>query len=126
MRTILIQAEDLELTMAWATYLSKDGFAVFTSTDSLEAAEIISMVNIDSVIISSDNPATFLLLGRVLRSRNKPIHTVAITKIPSSILELLLETDRFSVLDRPFTFSRLKGVAGGPLVKTEVASNAFV
>ncbi len=126
MRTILILAEDSELTLAWATYLSKDGFAVFTSMDSLEAAEIISMLNIDSVIISSHNPATFLLLGRVIRSRNRQIHTVAITRIPSSVLELLLETRSFSVLDGPFTFSNLKRVASIPSVNNKVEDNAFV
>jgi len=126
MRTILIHAQDQELSTAWATYLSKAGAAVFTSTDSLEAAEIISMVNIDSIIISSDNPATFLFLGRELRSKRRLANIVTVTRIPHATLELLMETRNFVTLDKRFTFSRLREITLDAQTKPEVIQNVFV
>ncbi len=126
MKTILIHETDTELSAAWANYLSQDCCAVLTSTDSLEAAEIISMMNVDSLIISSNNPATFLLLGKVLKSKKRLTSIVAVTKIEPLTLQMLLETEAFTALDKPFTFGTLKRLISNPNTKTEVRQNAFV
>lgn len=126
MKTILIHGDDPELTSAWASYLSQDGFAVFTSSDSLEAAEILATIKVDSVIISTNNPATYLLLGRVMKKRIRPAEIVAVTRIQRPILELLLETGEFTAMDVPFTFSMLKGMVKGFHKKTEEMQNALV
>ena len=126
METVLIYESDTELSAAWASYFSHDGIAVFTTTDSLEAAEIISMINIDSMIISSDNPATFLLLGRVLRSCKISPKIVAVSSLEISNLQLLLESDNFELLKKPFTFSTLKSLIRNFNTKTEVRQNVLV
>lgn len=124
MKTILVHEKDTELLSAWAGYLSQDDLAVFTSADPLEAAEILSVTKVDSVVISSNDPATFLLVARVLRARKLTVSIVAISQLPSSVLQLLLETDSFVRLETPFTFSTLKGTVHSANVKQRVVQNA--
>jgi DNA-binding response OmpR family regulator len=126
METILIHGIDRELSAAWASYLSREGYAVFTSVDSLEAAEILSMMKIDSVIISTNNPATYLLFGKVMKMKRSTSKVVAITRMRRSVLELLLETENFIALESPFTFGALKNIVTGVHQKTEDIQNVFV
>jgi len=124
-KTVLIHGQDTELMAAWASYLAQDGFAVFTCTDSLEAAEVLSTVNPDFVVISSNNPATFLLLGRILRLRRRFPKVVAVTRIHLRMLKLLLEIERFELLEAPFTFYELKGALRNSYMKPEALQNAY-
>ena len=126
MQTILIHGNDRELSGAWASYLSGEGCAVFTSADSLEAAEIVTMMKIDSIIISTNNPATYLLFGKVLKMKRSTAKVVAITSLRRSALELLLETEDFTALDSPFTFGALRNIVTGSHQKTEEMRNVFV
>ncbi len=125
MKTILIHEQDTELLSAWASYLSQDGLAVFTASDPLETAEILSMAKVDSVVVSSNDPSIFLLVARVLKSKRVSVNIVAISQIPSSVLQLLLETDSFVRLEAPFTFSTLKGTVQSNDAKPKVMQNAF-
>ncbi len=126
MKTVLIHAQDPELSTAWATYLSRDGSAVFTSADPLETAEILSMIKVDAVLISTNNPETFLLLGKVLKDKKDSANIVAVTGIQPSQLGLLLGNDSFTTLTSPFTFSSLSGVVNTSPNISEVVGNAFV
>ncbi|MCL5268223.1 MAG: hypothetical protein M1469_08995 [Bacteroidetes bacterium] len=125
MKTILIHEKDAELLSAWASYLSQDDLAVFTSADALEAAEIVSMVKVDSVVISSNDPATFLLIAGVLKGRKMPVNVVAISQMHSSALQLLLETENFVRLESPFTFGTLEDVVRGANLKPKAMQNAL-
>lgn len=125
MKTILLHEQDTELLTAWAGYLSQDDLAVFTSSDPLEAAEILSMAKVDSVVISSNDPSIFLLVARVLKSKAVSVNIVAISRIPSSVLQLLLETESFVRLEVPFTFSTLKGLVHSNDAKPKVMQDAF-
>ncbi len=126
MKTILIHSQDTELSKAWANYLSRDGSAVFTTFDAMEAAEILSMVNVNALIIVGDNPEQFLLLGKILSRKKNSTNIVAVTEIPASQLDLLLATDSYVILALPFTFSKLKEVVDAPQNILEAVSNAFV
>ncbi len=126
MQTILIHGNDRELSGAWASYLSREGHAVFTSADPIEAGEIATMMKIDSIILSTNNPATYLLFGKVLKIKRSAAKVVAITRMRRSALELLLETEDFTALDSPFTFGALKNIVMGSHQKTEEMQNVFV
>lgn len=126
MKTILIHSQEHELSTAWANYLSSDGSAVFTSSDALESVEILSMVEVDTLIITGNDPDLFLLLGKTLSRKKTSTNIVAVTEIRPSQLELLFATDSFVTLAFPFTFSKLKGVVDTPQDILEAASNAFV
>jgi DNA-binding response OmpR family regulator len=126
MKTILIHGDDPELTNAWASYLSQDGDAVFTSTDSLEAAEVMTMIKIDTLILSTNNPATYLIVGKVMKTRKRNVNIVAVTRIRRTVLELLLETPNFTAADAPFMFSELKSMVKDPFMKIGEMENAFV
>ncbi len=126
METILIHGNDVELTSAWASYLSQDGYAVLTASDQLEAAEITTMIKIDSVILATNNPATYLVLGKALKTRKFATRIIAVTRLRRLVLELLLETDEFAVMDAPFTFGALKGMVKGHNQKTEVMEDVLV
>lgn len=63
MKTLLIHGHDAELTSARVDHLSQDNCVVLASTDSLEAAEIATMLKIGSVIISANNPAAYMVPG---------------------------------------------------------------
>ena len=126
MKTILIHAQNPELSTAWASYLSNDGSAVFTSSNPLESAEILSTIKVDTAIISTNDPETFLLLGKVLLDKEDPVRVIAITEIRTSQLDFLLGGESFVVLAPPFTFSKLKGIVDIPLNALEEVSNAFV
>jgi DNA-binding response OmpR family regulator len=126
MQTILIHGNDRELSGAWASYFSREGYAVFTSADSIEAAEIATMVKIDSVIISTNNPAAYLLFGKVLKMKRSTTKVVAITRMRRSALELLLQTEDFTALESPLTFGALKDIVTGSHQKTEEMRNVFV
>ncbi len=126
MKTILIYEPDTELLTAWASYLSKRDLAVFTSADPLEAAEIASVVKIDSLVISSNDPATFLLMAGVLKSRKMPIHIVALSQIQYSAIRMLLDTEDFVRLESPFTFGALEEVVRDARPKQKAMQNALV
>ena len=126
MKTILIHSQEPELSTAWAGYLSSDGSAVFTSSDAMESAEILSMVKVDTLIIAGNSPDPFLLLGKTLSRKKNYTNIIAVTEIPPSRLQLLLATDSFVTMALPFTFSKLKGAVEAPQNILEAASNAFV
>ncbi len=126
MRTIVIRGNDRELSGAWASYLSREGYAVFTSVYSLEAAEIPTIMKIDSVFISTNNPATYLLFGKVLKLKRGTAKVVSKIRMRRSVLELLLETEDFTALRSPFTFGALKNTVTGSHQKTEEKQNVLV
>ena len=126
MKTILIHEKDTELLSAWASYLSQDDLAVFTSADALEAAEIVSTVNVDSVVISSNDPAAFLLIAGVLKSRKIPVDVVAISQMQTAMLRLLLGSENFVRLESPFTFGTLEDIVRVANLKPKAMQNALV
>ncbi len=126
MRTILIYAEDKDFSSAGASYLSESRCAVFTAKDSMEAAEVISMIKLDAVVISSNKSATFLLLGKLLRANERILNIIAVTKMESSVLKLLLETEDFTKLDSSLSFSSLERMVNGTQIKSEEMQNVFV
>ncbi len=106
--------------------MSRDGSAVFTSSDAFESAEILSLMEVDALIITGNDPDIFLLLGRTLSRRRNSTRIVAVTEIRPSQLELLLATDSVVIMSLPFTFSELKRVVDTPQNILETAGNAFV
>ena len=126
MRTILIYAEDKDFSSAGASYLSENGCAVFTAKYSMEAAEVISMIKLDAVVISSNKSTAFLVLGKLLRANERILNIIGVTKIESSVLKLLLETEDFTKLDSSLSFSSLERMVNGTQIKSEEMQNVFV
>ncbi len=126
MKTLLIHGDDPERTGAWASYLAKHGFAVFTSSDALEAADILRTVKVESVVLSTNDQGAYLLLGKSLRLMKKPARVVVVTRIRNSMLEILLESEEFTRLEEPFTFNTLKHLVSVPHESKEELQHVFV
>jgi len=126
MKTVVILEIDKEVSTAWASYLSQEGFAVFTAFDTIEAAEIITMIKVDAVVISSDDPGAFLLLGKAMKPKNNDVSIVTVSKLDRYTIAILLENERFASLANRFTYRALAGAVTGSRISTEVTENALV
>lgn len=84
------------------------------------------MIKLDAVVISSNKSATFLLLGKLLRANERILNIIAVTKMESSVLKLLLETEDFTKLDSSLSFSSLERMVNGTQIKSEEMQNVFV
>ncbi|HEY9165603.1 MAG TPA: hypothetical protein VIS48_05525 [Candidatus Kryptonia bacterium] len=126
MKTVLIQEKERGVENDWASYLSQRGFVVFTTADSLETAEIVSAINIGAIVVSSSDPGSLLLLGKVLKLRNQYARIVVVSTLDPATLSILVEAENLVVLEAPFTFSKLTGAVAGARSTSEVPQDVLV